>query len=67
MLMGGQQVNQIAGWDGQSWHAMGSGTIGAVQALATFGGSLYASGQFASVDRMPGRRIARWDVNVTAL
>jgi hypothetical protein len=44
---GGVPANNIARWDGTSWHALGSGVQGGnVLALATLNGKLYAGGTF---------------------
>jgi predicted phage tail protein len=59
---GGVTVNQIARWNGSAWSALGSGTDGAVNALAVMGTSLYAGGWFSTVnDTLTAQRIARWD------
>jgi hypothetical protein len=41
------QVNHIARWDGQSWHALHSGFDGPVEAIQIVQGKLYASGSFS--------------------
>ncbi len=52
--------NNIAMWDGQSWHTMGTGTVGRVHALAAYGSSLYAGGLISNAGGTPVNRIARW-------
>ena len=59
---GGVTVNNIARWDGTTWHLSGSGMNGGAQALAAGGdGSLYAGGDFTTAGGVPANRIARWD------
>ena len=58
-------ATNIAKWNGSSWTTLGSGTNGAVFALATFddgtGQALYAGGSFTASTAAPAKRIARWD------
>ncbi len=68
---GGQIVNHIAKWDGQTWSALGSGVGGLstayVLALAVFdvgsggGPALYAAGIFSSAGGQSANQIAKWD------
>lgn len=57
-------VNRVARWDGQAWHALGSGLPGTVVSLAVFddgsgnGPELYAAGAIG----IPGS-IAKWNGN----
>lgn len=46
---GNTTVNHIATWNGSSWSAVGNGTNGDVNALATSGSDVYAGGAFNSV------------------
>lgn len=60
----------VARWNGQAWHALGSGssiangTSGPVHALAVMGGALYVGGAFSSVASIDGsltaHGVARW-------
>ncbi len=52
----------IARWDGEAWHALGSGLAGQVMVTAIFDGDLYAGGYFTETGS--GRQVnylARWD------
>lgn len=63
----GQPVNNIAGWDGTRWYALGSGALpagteGQIFALAiAANGDLVAGGQFTSIGGVRARNIARWN------
>jgi RHS repeat-associated protein len=65
-LIGGTAttVNRIARWDGAAWSKLGTGISGGsspvVQALAVFGGQLYAGGQFTSAGGVAVQNVARW-------
>ncbi len=57
-----------AKWDGTSWSALGSGTVGlGVYSMTVFddggggGPALYLGGEFASAGDVPASRIARWN------
>ncbi len=55
--IGGVTANNVAYWDGQQWHAMGSGTNGTVYAIDVDAqGRVYVGGSFSS----PASNIARW-------
>jgi hypothetical protein len=64
---GGQSMNRIARWDGQSWSALGSGVNAEVRALSVFddgsgaGPGLYAGGHFLTAGGVSASRIAKWD------
>lgn len=63
---GGNPANNIASWDGSSWHALGSGLethagFVSVNALAVYNGELYAAGSFHTAGGVPAENIARWD------
>lgn len=63
---GGIAANNVAAWDGHSWHALGSGigpasSFTAVYALAVYDGELYAAGSFHQAGGAPAESIARWD------
>ncbi|MFQ5599743.1 MAG: hypothetical protein ACE5G2_04225, partial [Candidatus Krumholzibacteriia bacterium] len=62
----GTWEDMIVHWDGTSWIPMGAGPLGhpfpnALRALASFGGSLIAGGQFPRADGTIVNYIARWD------
>ena len=58
---GGNQVNRIAKWDGNSWSALGSGTDGEVYAVAAIGSDIYAAGAFTLAGGVSVNHIAKWD------
>jgi len=66
---GGVTVNNIARWDGSSWHPFGNGVSGEVRALTVWvpdgavsqPAQLVAGGLFVSADGLTVNRIARWD------
>jgi len=64
---GGVDVQHVAKWDGIAWHALGSGTNGAVTALTVFddgsGPALIVGGTFTTAGGVAANRIARWDGN----
>ncbi|NJN17654.1 MAG: hypothetical protein HC822_15960 [Oscillochloris sp.] len=53
----------VVRWDGERWHALGSGVNqnAWVYALATHGSDLYAAGDFSSAGGVGAKGIARWD------
>ncbi|MDO8631041.1 MAG: hypothetical protein Q7R41_11165, partial [Phycisphaerales bacterium] len=55
LLAGGMGSRNIARWDGQTWHAIGGGTYGWIDALAVFKEDIVAAGFFHA------GQIARWD------
>lgn len=61
-IAGNIVAGNIARWDGQQWHAMGSGFDSTVESLIVFNGELYATGSFSrSGVNSFGGRVARWD------
>ncbi len=62
---GGVGANSIARWDGQRWHALGSGDSngvnGVVRALSMRGGDVYAGGSFSTAGGVAATNVARWD------
>ena len=62
---GGQQMNNIARWDGSAWHPLASGgqtgVDGVVFALIVWNGDLIAGGLFTTAGGQTVNRIARWD------
>ncbi|MDQ3032247.1 MAG: hypothetical protein M3Y87_07515 [Myxococcota bacterium] len=57
-------VNNIARWDGESWHAYGEGLgdlFGAVHALAFWNGQLVASGSFDTSGETEVGHVATWN------
>ena len=58
----GEVTNNVARWDGVTWHALGSGTNGTVTCLARLpNGDLVAGGSFTFAGGQQCNRIARWD------
>jgi hypothetical protein len=60
-LTGDLQVNRIAMWDGEQWHALGGGLNNQVYAIAIDDTNVYVGGNFTSAGDIWARRIARWD------
>src|SRR3989304_2673651 len=67
---GGVPANNIARWDGHSWHPVGHGFAPSVAALQVFddgtGPALYAGGMFTATlgpNEVPVNGIAKWDGN----
>ena len=59
---GGITVSNIARWDGNGWHALGTGMNNSVWALAVAGnGELYAGGWFTTAGGGTAEFIAQWD------
>jgi hypothetical protein len=70
---GGSPASCIAQWNGSSWSALGSGVSGAgyyvsgyaygpsVNALAVWGGTLYAGGSFTNAGGIAASCIAQWN------
>ncbi|WP_339654774.1 PQQ-dependent sugar dehydrogenase [uncultured Maribacter sp.] len=60
---GGVSANRIARWNGANWSALGTGTSGFVQAIASIGDYLYMGGNFAIAGNKTVNRIARFNKN----
>jgi hypothetical protein len=61
---GGVTVNNIARWDGSSWHALSTGTGGSfhnVNAIAISGSDVYIGGKFVTAGGNPYNNVARWN------
>ena len=58
---GGVTANNIARWDGASWHPLGDGVDGLVLDLEVVGTDLYATGWFTEAGGESARGIAKWD------
>lgn len=66
---GGVSANRVAVWDGTSWHALGGGLNGTINALTTWDPDgdgplpprLIAGGQISTVDSVNFNGIAMWD------
>ena len=62
---GGISANGIAKWDGTSWSALGSGTVGAVNAIEVdAGGALLLGGTFTSAGPVASPYLARADLPI---
>lgn len=62
-------INNVARWDGESWHSAGPSLNGLVACLRVIddgsGPALFIGGRFTTADSMPCNRIVKWD-GVTA-
>ena len=65
---GGQEINNIAFWDGEEWFALGAigtpdqnGTNAFVESIAVQGDEIVVVGGFSSAAGLFARRVARWD------
>ncbi|MCA8948385.1 MAG: delta-60 repeat domain-containing protein, partial [Planctomycetes bacterium] len=60
--VGGVTADNIARWDGVTWHPLGLGLSEAVSDLQLLGnGDLLAIGDFEFADGAPAAHVARWD------
>lgn len=61
--MGGQIVNNIARWDGNTWHSLGTGLNywSFIYDMVEFKDTLYVCGNFDNADGMSSPNIAKWD------
>lgn len=66
--VGKLEVNNIAAWDGNKWHAMQNGTrfsvsqyLGNVTAMAVYKGNLIASGDFDTAGSVFCEQFAEWN------
>lgn len=62
--IGGIDANHVARWDGEAWHALGSGLSGQnafAYAMTNYKGDLIVGGRFAAAGGVPASNIARWD------
>lgn len=60
-VAGGVSANNIARWDGERWHPLGSGANGLVMKLAVHGDWVYAGGTFTEIDGVKANGLARFD------
>jgi trimeric autotransporter adhesin len=63
-IAGDPAINDLARWDGSTWHALGSGVSGGiVKAITIEGRNVYVGGQFTSAGTsIPNTAyLARWD------
>jgi trimeric autotransporter adhesin len=58
---GGVDVANIARWDGEAWHPLGTGTNGEIWALVVYGDHLLAAGTFSTAGDVPANNMAEWD------
>lgn len=55
-------ANNLVGYDGTNWHAIGGGTDGTVTAAVVMqNGDLVVAGTFLAAGGVPANRIARWN------
>ncbi|MEM7106332.1 MAG: T9SS type A sorting domain-containing protein [Bacteroidota bacterium] len=59
-MAGGLEVNGIAYWDGNNWHAMGDGFNNTVYGIGVYNDEIYAGGSFTASGQTPLNRIAKW-------
>lgn len=57
----GKRVENIARWDGSSWHSLSTGINGYVAGLLNYEGKLVATGPFTEAGGIEASRIAAWD------
>jgi hypothetical protein len=58
---GSTPARNVAMWDGQTWHPLGSGTDGEVNAIALRGQDVFVGGRFTIAGGLAAGRIARWN------
>ena len=61
---GGVGANNIARWDGNTWHALGSGVGNAnpsVDAIAIYGSNVYVGGGFLTAGSSTAKHLALWN------
>jgi hypothetical protein len=61
ILHDGIAANNIARWDGQRWHALGSGVNDDVWSIAVSGGNVYVGGDFKQAGGINAFGLARWN------
>ncbi len=54
-------VNSVAAWDGQEWHAFHRGTLNDIFSMAVFETNVYVGGGFLTAFGIAANGIARWD------
>ena len=54
-------MGNIARWDGEKWHPLGSGMSDRVRALAVFRDELIAGGAFTRAGGVAATYLAIWD------
>lgn len=61
----GEQINNVAAWDGQHWRGLGQGVIGqffgAVNAMKVYQGKLIVAGAIQAAGGEPASGIASWN------
>lgn len=58
---GSAVAENVAMWDGEQWHALGSGTDGIVFCIATRGDDVFIGGRFTTAGGVAASHIARWN------
>jgi len=61
LMAGGVVVNNIAMWDGNSWHALGYGVDATVYTIAINGDDVYIGGSFVDASGVAANKIAVWN------
>ncbi len=59
-IAGGVFTTNIAGWDGQAWHALGNGLTQDVKSLCNYNGSLYAGTSYTDHNNQPAGTVFRF-------
>ena len=62
--VGGLVANHIAKWNGISWSAVGTGTVGYISALKVYNSDIYAAGHFTLIGGVSANNIAKWNTPV---
>lgn len=57
----GAPASNIARWDGQRWHTLGSGVNGQIETMAVAQGKLFVGGHFSIAGGVAAERVAAWD------
>jgi hypothetical protein len=58
---GGGDANNIARWDGSSWHPLGEGLNSTGRGVAVLGSDVFVGGWFTTAGGQAANRVARWD------
>jgi hypothetical protein len=58
---GGAEAQNIARWDGRTWHPLGAGVDGYVRSIAFVGDDVYVAGSFVMAGSVTVGQLARWN------